>query len=125
MRFAPGVRIRAIRDGALVSTASGCFRLGTSSAASLVSKLIPALCCKQVTFARDTAPELLLSGCGEQLEQAGIIEIGIPSNKAMPQSARVMASRTTPLALLALNRLVAAGLKPSESASDLQSHSEA
>ena len=118
MRFAPGVRICAIRDGALVSTASGCFRLGTSSATSLVSKLIPALYCKQGPFARDTAPELLLSACGEQLEQAGIMEIGIPSNKAMPQSARVMASRTTPLALLALNRLVAAGLKLSESASD-------
>ena len=115
MRLAPGVRICAIRNGALVSTARGCFRLAGSSAAALVSEVIPALYCGQGTAARGALP---LSACAEQLEQAGIIEAGRASHKALPQPSRVTVCRRTPLALRALNRLVALGFEPSDSASD-------
>ena len=118
MRLALGVRICATRDGALISTARGCFRLARPAAATVVSEVIPALYCDEGTVPRSATAESLLRACTEQLAEAGIIEIGRASNKVTPQPSRVMVSRTTSLALLALNRLVGIGFEPSESASE-------
>lgn len=116
LRLAAGIRIFATREGAVVSTPKGCFRLTGTSAAFLMSEVLPAFGGGDNSGFRGTATELA-SVFGEQLQQAGILEVpaeAIACRKDQCHAARVGISRSTPLALRALERLVALGFEPAK-----------
>ena len=103
------LRVVATRDGAIVSTSKGCFRLDRSSAARFLSEVLPAL------YLRDGGriPPGILA-LEQSLCNAGICAGAYESDERSPQAAgptRVSIHRTTPLALRVAALLDSAGIE--------------
>lgn len=116
LRLAPGIRILATREGAIISTAKGCFRLAGSTADYVLSEVLPA-------FSQDDdlqppdADSRLDPAFVNQLQQLGIIGLSTGakiSPRDLSRESRIGISPVTPLALRALDRLVALGFQPAE-----------
>lgn len=103
------LRVVATRDGAIVSTFKGCFRLDRSSAAAFLSEVLPAL---YLSDSGRIPPDIL--GLEQSLCDAGICVGAYESDERLPQAAgpaRVSIHRTTPLALRVASLLDSAGIE--------------
>ena len=121
-RFARDVRVFAARDGLIISTLRGCFRLSGSSAASFLWEVLPALYCAEADSIDESAAEWL-NALGEHLKQAGIVEVTVKSNAlhVVPDhEACVTVSRRTPVAMRALDHLVEFGFQRAKSVCENQ-----
>jgi len=97
LQLSRDLRVVATRDGAIVSSFKGCFRLDRSSAAQFISEILPAL----YRADGDSIPASVLS-IEELLRNAGICVAAEGSNEQPPQRARptrVSIHTATPLAL--------------------------
>jgi ribosomal protein S12 methylthiotransferase accessory factor len=121
-KFAPGVRVFATRDGVILSTGRGRFRLSGAIAASFLWEALPALYFGKAG-STDGLPAGWLTGIGRQLEETGIAENSILEStlrSCCDREIHVAVSRPTSLALRALNRLLGFGFRRTESLGDAQ-----
>ena len=115
MRLADDLIYVASREGGIVSSSKGCFRLGTSSAERFVGEVLRDLC--QVDPRGATKPEAIGGDWfplfGAQLEQAGILlssPLGSVERTVPNPTPAVSVVRATPLMELVSERLGEQGI---------------
>lgn len=116
-RLTPGVRAFATRDGVILSTGRGRFRLRGALAASFLREALPALYFGEAKDA-DDPPVGWLNGLAKQLEEAGIVESSDQAgalHRFRDRETHVAVSRATPLAFRALSLLADDGFRRAES----------
>ncbi|MEY2616385.1 MAG: ribosomal protein methylthiotransferase accessory factor [Verrucomicrobiota bacterium] len=121
-KFAPGVRVFATRDGVILSSGRGRFRLSGSVAASFLWEALPALYFGEAG-GTGGPPVGWWTGIGKQLEKAAVAEystLETALGSCCDREIHVAVSRPTSLALRTLSRLLGFGFRRTEALGDAQ-----
>jgi ribosomal protein S12 methylthiotransferase accessory factor len=121
-RLAPNVRIAPTREGAIVLSPKGCFRVTEKSRDSFVSDVLPEMCgVRRVNPASNKSSVGWPTSFLDQLEEAGIIEVQ-PHKRTLKGThdtdADVALVRPTPLTERALKHLATIGIRVVDSESE-------